>query len=246
MRLSGLVAIGFWTLIGILGSFSRTTAEDRPSDLPSDYKLLYTQDFSQATALDDFQMTDAHAWKLAARTNSDRPALELVRLSKYVPPYDSPLNIALLRNWVFGDCVIDVDCLQTGKEYGHRDMIFVFGYQSPAQYYYTHIATAADDHANQIFIVDKAPRKKISQQTNAGNQWGLNEWRHVRIARNVSSGSIKVYFEDMAKPVMVAEDKTFGDGWVGFGSFDDTGKISNIKIWGKTAERKDAPAFPAN
>ena len=34
------------------------------------------------------------------------------------------------------------------KEYGHRDMVFVFGYQSPAKFYYVHIATKADPNAN--------------------------------------------------------------------------------------------------
>ena len=32
----------------------------------------------------------------------------------------------------------------------------------------------------------------------------------------------------MTLPIMTATDKTFGDGFVGFGSFDDTGKVDNI------------------
>jgi hypothetical protein len=30
---------------------------------------------------------------------------------------------------------------------------------------------------------------------------------------------------------MTATDKTFGWGYVGFGTFDDTGRVSNVKIW---------------
>jgi hypothetical protein len=54
----------------------------------------------------------------------------------------------------------------------------------------------------------------------------------VRLERKLSDGTIKVFFDDMIHPIMVAEDKTFGEGYIGFGSFDDTGKIDNIKIWG--------------
>jgi hypothetical protein len=41
----------------------------------------------------------------------------------------------------------------------------------------------------------------------------------------------------MARTIMVAEDRTFPSGYVGFGSFDDTGMVDNIRIW--------APAVPA-
>jgi len=40
-----------------------------------------------------------------------------------------------------------------------------------------------------------------------------------------------MYFDNMEEPLMEARDKTFGSGFVGFGSFDDSGKIDNIRIW---------------
>jgi hypothetical protein len=36
----------------------------------------------------------------------------------------------------------------------------------------------------------------------------------------------------MKTPIMEAEDKHFDFGYIGFGSFDDTGRYDNIKIWG--------------
>jgi hypothetical protein len=122
-------------------------------------------------------------------------------------------------------------------------MVLVFGYQSPAQFYYTHIASAADDHANNVFIVKDAPRVKIAKETNKGNDWGKDAWKTVRLERILETGAIKVYFGDLKKPVMVAEDKSFGLGWIGFGTFDDTGRIANVKVWGKEAEEKRVPAF---
>jgi hypothetical protein len=87
---------------------------------------------------------------------------------------------------------------------------------------------------------------KIAKETNEGNNWGLNVWHKVRVERKVSEGTIKVYFDDMSKPIMVAEDKSLGAGWIGFGSFDDTGRVANIRVWGKEAITEKAPAFPAS
>jgi hypothetical protein len=65
----------------------------------------------------------------------------------------------------------------------------------------------------------------------------------VRVVRDTKSGKIEVYFDDLTKPVMRAEDKTFAKGRIGFGSFDDTGRVRNIRITGTSAEdAKDRPA----
>ena len=61
--------------------------------------------------------------------------------------------------------------------------------------------------------------------------------------RKASDGSVAVYFDDLTNPVMRAKDATHGAGWVGFGSFDDTGKVANIKVWGTSAEEKQVPPF---
>ena len=45
------------------------------------------------------------------------------------------------------------------------------------------------------------------------------------------------------KPIMIAGDKNFGEGYLGFGSFDDTGKVDNIRIWGTNAATKTAGSF---
>lgn len=239
MRKQCCLAVVFFFTVGVLCSVH---AEEKPADVPSNYRLLYTQDFVQPESLNDFALTDPKAWKITSAENGPA-ALELLKRREYTPPHRSPFNFALLKDWMFGDFVIELDCLQTGREYGHRDMVVVFGFQNPSQFYYTHIATKGDDHANQIFIVNNAPRTKISKVSNKGNNWGLNEWRHVRVERKLADGTIKVFFEDMNTPIMVAKDETFGPGWIGFGSFDDTGKIKNVKIWGPSAEKKEAPAF---
>src|SRR5882672_4956475 len=192
-------------------------ADDKPAGLPGNYKLLYEQKFDSESALKDFAVPDPKAWKFAKDDHGG--ALELFQQSDYQPAVRSPFNIALIANKVFGDFVVEADLIQTGKEYGHRDMCLFFGFQSPTNFYYAHIATAADDHAHNIFVVNNAPRTKIAKETTKGVNWGLGVWHKVRLERSVAAGTIKVYFDDLEKPIMVAEDKMFGAGCIGFGSF---------------------------
>jgi hypothetical protein len=216
---------------------------DNPAGIPAGYKLAYEQKFDSASALKEFRFTDARAWRFA-KTN-DTTALELVKQSKYTPIVRSPVNMALLADKVFGDFILDVDLIQTGKEYGHRDMCLFFGFQSPTNFYYTHIATAADKNAHNVFIVNGVPRTNIAKETTKGVNWGLGVWHKVRLERKVSDGSIKVYFDDFTKPIMIAEDKSFQSGHIGFGSFDDTGMIDNIRIWAPSVEAKKLEFFQA-
>ncbi|MDX1565612.1 MAG: hypothetical protein R3236_09415, partial [Phycisphaeraceae bacterium] len=52
-----------------------------------------------------------------------------------------------------------------------------------------------------------------------------------------------VYANDLTKPIMQAKDKTFGAGYVGFGSFDDTGRFSKVRLWAAEAEDKAVGHF---
>ena len=73
--------------------------------------------------------------------------------------------------------------------------------------------------------------------------WGSGVWHKVRLERKIAGGSIRVFFDNMTEPIMFAEDKMFGAGYVGFGSFDDTGMVDNIKISGNKVQRKKTEFF---
>lgn len=230
----------------LIGSFvlplsAQSPIQSAAAHVPAGYKLVYEQHFDSVEALLGLACTDTGAWRFAADDKSF--ALELARQSQYQPAFRSPLNIALIADLVLGDFVLEVDLVQTGEEYGHRDMCLFFGLQDPTHFYYVHLATRADDHAHNVFIVNGAPRNKIARQTTGGVNWGLNVWHRVRLERRLADGEIRVFFDDLATPLMIAEDKTFGAGWIGFGSFDDTGKVDNLRIWAPSAERRPANLF---
>ena len=67
-----------------------------------------------------------------------------------------------------------------------------------------------------------------------GTPWD-HHWHRVRIARDVESGSIEVFFDDLRTPIMKTVDKTFVHGKVGVGSFDDTGNFDALRLWGDRA-----------
>jgi hypothetical protein len=152
----------------VLSSVPDRVAGDEISahKLPSGYRLLYQQSFENAESIGDFVTTDAQAWRIASIGTNH--VLELTAQSRYQPPVRSPVNLAMIGDRVFGDFVLECDLMQTGREYGHRDMCLFFGMESATRFYYAHI---------------------------------------------------------------------------GFGSFDDTGMIANIRIWGPSVEQKPGPQF---
>ena len=227
-----------WQLAALL----LVTGVAQAADPPAGYTVRYEQTFASPESIKDFVFPDPAAWRLTEA--GGKRVLEQFKNATYKPPHRSPTNFCLVAGQKFGDFVMDVEGQQTSKEYGHRDMVFVFGYQGPSKYYYTHVATKGDDHANQIFIVNDAPRIKITKAGNAGNDWGGPDvYKTVRVERKVADGTIKVYFDDMSKPVMEAKDATFGAGWVGFGTFDDTCRVRKVTVYAPSAEASGPPAF---
>ena len=191
---------------------------------------VYSQDFSSKKALNDFAFTDDAAWKLSDFDNNNR--LELITQSNYQPPVRSPHNIAILQDIELENFILEVELAQTGREYNHRDLCLFFGIVDSSHFYYVHLASVADDHANNIFLVNNNPRVKIASKTTEGTKWGATHSVHkVRIKRNINSGSIQVYFDDFEQPIMEATDFHFKKGRIGLGSFDDTGWFDNLRIW---------------
>lgn len=200
------------------------------NNLPEGYNLLYQQDFETLAAERDFAFAEANGWRFTEADGHGR-VLELVRKNDYQPVVRSPHSIAMLKDLRFGDFVLEADYKQTGREYNHRDLCVFFGMVDKSHFYYTHIASIADPNAHNVFIVNNAPRKNFANKTTKGVDWG-NGWHRVRVERKVVEGTVKIYFDDMTTPVIEGTDKTFTYGNVGFGSFDDTGMVDNIKIWG--------------
>lgn len=194
--------------------------------------LVFRDDFEQGA--EHWQPTDPAAWQV--ETTPEGKVYRLVAASKYKPKFRSPYNIALARDVLVGDFQLDVKLKSTKRDYDHRDLCLIFGYQDPEHFYYVHFGKKTDDHANQIFIVDGAARTKISTQTTPGTNWD-DQWHRVRVVRDVAAGKIEVFFDDLQTPVMTATDPRFRWGQIGLGSFDDTGDFDEVELRGTLVER---------
>lgn len=193
--------------------------------------LVFHDDFSAGSA-ERWEPTDPEAWQVV-KQNDNYVYSITVRHSNYEPPHRSPFNISLVRDLTLESFVLDVRLQSTLDTGDHRDLCLFFGHQDPARFYYVHLGRRTDPHANQIFIVNEAPRVKISTKTTEGTPW-TDDWHHARVIRDVDTGSIEVYFDDMENPAMTAADKTFAWGRVGVGSFDDLGNFDDVRVYGKT------------
>ncbi len=205
-------------------------ALDQPAS--ANLPLLFQDDFRQGAGR--WQPSDPAAWKVIDGKMGKE--YSQFQQSKYKPPHRSPFNFSLVKDLIVGDCILEAQVQSTTRDYPHRDVCLFFGYQDPAHFYYVHLGKKTDDHANQIFIVNNAPRVKISTRTTDGTPW-TDGWHHVKVVRKVKDGSIAVYFDDMKTPVMTATDRTFTWGQVGVGSFDDTSSWRDVKVYGVKAEK---------
>lgn len=198
--------------------------------------VVFQDAFEQGT--DHWQPTDATKWTVAKQEDGNH-AYHLLGKSDYKPPHRSPHSISLIKDLVVGDFELTarVQTLQTSR--GHRDMCIFFGYQDAANFYYVHLGQETDPHANQIFIVNDAPRVAISETTNAGTPWKDKTWHDVKVVRRASDGLIEIYFDDMQTPQMVTHNKEFIVGQIGLGSFDDLGLWDDVVVRGTVS--KDAP-----
>jgi len=208
-------------------------ADDVPKTM-NGLPLLYQATFESGKT-DKWEPTDPTAWKISA--DGDNHTYELIKKrSQFEPPVRQPYNRSLLKDLNVGSFVLDLKLKSTHKDYPHRDLCLFFGYQDDNHLHYVHFGKRADPHANQIFIVDKAPRKAISITTTKGTNW-TDDWHHARIVRDVETGTIAVFFDDMKKPAMTAKDKRLNWGRIGVGSFDDTGMFDEIRLYGEKVDR---------
>ena len=196
--------------------------------------VVFQEDFEKGA--DRWQPLDAKQWQIK-KTDAGQVYSQHEKKSEYKPPHRSPTNVALLKDVTVGDLELTAKVLSTHPDYGHRDAVIVFGYQDPAHFYYVHLGKQADDHANQIFIVNGSARTKISLTSTSGTNWD-NKWHTVRVVRKAESGEIAIYFDDMDKPVMTAKDTTFASGRIGVGTFDDTSDWDDIVVRGVAVEKK--------
>jgi len=216
-----------------------------PDGVPQSYRLLLDESFAQQDSLDGILAGNPEDW-----THADEGGgfLQYGGVG-YTPPNppipESFTSFALVSGMKFGSFVLEVELMQQNpqQDIPQRDMCIVFGITSETRYYYAHIAQGHTDRWHNIHIIDNAPRRPITVTNNGGIAWGLDEWHKFRLVRDAALGTIEVYMDDeLTAPILTANDTTFSEGYVGFATHQDSGRVRNLKVWGASAALAQAPA----
>lgn len=117
-----------------------------PKYVPKGFSLQWQADFTDKKVLEQLEFSDPQAWRLSKA--KEKPALELSGSSRYRYKVRSPSSMALLKTKKFGDFLFEAELLQTGRDYGHRDLCLFFGFQDRGHYYYAHFASKTDLGSN--------------------------------------------------------------------------------------------------
>lgn len=222
------------------GSSGTPNPDTPPEGVPPTYQLVYSQTFAAASSMSDLVFANPTQWRHNASGFIESTG------ASYKPPYRSPFSVAIVESLQVQSFVMDAELLQTSPDGdAHRDMVLIWSFVSASQFYYAHISTAHDGVAHNILIVDTADRKAISQTFTPGYDWGHDVWKRLRVVHDVESGAMAVYDLDAPSPALLtAKDTTFKGGYLGFGSFDNSGRVRNVKVWAAASTPAHANPFP--
>ena len=216
---AAIVIFAMLLACGGLGLAGKTAFAEKP---------VFEDNFE--SGIDGWEMLDPKTWRHDSR--DDTKVIEITaRESEYKPPVRSPHHVALVKGLELGSFEIKFRVKSTKDTGNHRDCCVFFNYRDDQHFYYVHLGAKPDPHSGQIMIVNEAPRLALTSNEKR-TPWD-DEWHTVKLGRDVQSGRIAVYFDDMQTPHMEVIDKTFSEGRIGLGSFDDLNAFDDVVIVAK-------------
>ena len=181
-------------------------------------------EFLDARGLTQWDIDGSGQWRTSGNV------LQLHTAGVPAGPIRKPAAMAIFKSAPVGDFTFDVDIRSTAPaDLAVRDVLLIFGYQSPTRFYYVHLSKKTDAVHNGIFLVKDADRKRLDAPTSVGRLLD-QEWHHVRLVREVASGRIQVFFDADPNPVLSVVDGTLTTGRVGVGSFDETAEFRGMEL----------------
>lgn len=194
------------------------------------HSVNFTDNFSSGS-LDRWQFPYPQDW--AIQKEGSTSYLHMLRMRDAVEPRH-PIQFALLKGVNVGNFTFQA---RVRRQPNQKSVILVFDYVDPTHFYYTHLSVDPGvNHPvhNGVFLVNGVPRRRIAGSESAAALPDL-KWHTVRVERNVHSGSIKIFVDNSPKPLFSLVDRTLLCGRVGFGSFDEKGDFTDIKLTSKDA-----------
>ena len=175
---------------------------------------------------DQWQLEDPAAWEWQG--DGEATSLVLKKPSQYKPKVRRPFNLAWFNGAEWGSFTLTCEARLDVFNKGNNDVCIAFGGRSESEFYYAHLGETADGVHLQLHVVNNADRKAITTTRAKTLPWKPEHWHPIKLVRDASSGSIKVWFDDQL--VLEATDTTFAKGRIGLGSFDDLGAFRNVAM----------------
>jgi hypothetical protein len=200
--------------------------------IPVGYILQYQQNFSAGKSLGDFQFTTIRNWGLQASKGNYYLQLSDENPADGIP--SPPQNLAVLKNHVFGDFILEADIMPYADLTGFKEACLFLGLKDTTKYYYIHLPADIDSIRPAIYVFKNGSVKRLTEIDIPSLAWKEDKWHKVRIERNIVSRTIRVFVDNMSIPVMYIKDYELVMGSIGFGSAKCGARFDNISIWAPT------------
>ncbi len=196
----------------------------------------WSVDFDQSAP--DLDQTGIAGWHLPLPQDweiASDGGNRVLRLAKSGPIGNPrrPVKFALWKAGCVSDFVAQVKMRRNGGS-----LLMAFGFQDRAHFYYAHLSRDDGNTRvhNGLFKVSGGERYRIG---GAGSAPVLptTGWHTVKVVRKAETGSIEVFVDGETEARFAVTDTSFQYGWVGLGSFDETGDFDDFRLTG-TPSRK--------
>lgn len=191
--------------------------------------VLASSAFAQTKPLmlrEKWSYGDKGAWEWSGE--GDDTVLSLKRQSDFKPKVRSPFNLAWFEGGEWTSFTLTADVRLDLFTAGNNDVCIAFGKVDETKFYFAHLGENTDAVHLQLHIVNDADRKQITKTGVKTLPWEKEKWHKLKLIRDAETGTIAVWFDGIQ--VLNGEDKTFGKGKIGLGSFDDLGSFRNVQI----------------
>jgi hypothetical protein len=165
-------------------------------------------------------------WKVS--DDNGTPILQLLVGREPAPGPRRPRQFALMQMPAASQVTLEADVRPT-----KRSLMIVFAYQDAAHFDYVHFST---DNAmkqpvhNGVFHVFGGERVRISAPEGPAAFSGINQWFHIKVEWNGTTGEVQGFVDGKPVPALHAVDLSLSEGRIGIGSFDETGDFKNVKV----------------
>jgi hypothetical protein len=200
---------------------------------PGGYILQYQQNFSGKNPISDFRSDDFRFWTV--KSVNGNKYLEYSRdiENDTNQAAFSSLNICLIKDYIFGDFIIEASLMQPEDTTG-KGIWILFGIRDSLKYYCVDVSSTDEVRSKGLYVVEDARPLEIPCTFYKDIRWSKGKWHKVRIERNIVDASVRIFFDDMKNPCLETKDRTFIMGYIGFGSGTGKWRIDNIEIWSQT------------